>query len=227
MRKAFLLAASSVVIISSILTVVLLRPYHTIPDPSRFRSFIGRHVPDESFLPILLSLENISGNSSYFDGIKGEHYEDHIENISILIEREQKFLNSYYPEDYTNEGYWPFHEFSYSANLTHGIPKSEFLSMIHPYPSFMFYFNYSNEIYSSITVFNDSSPDQEYWMIEDIIDHLFTIRTLLIFVNQTMIISDVYAPLAGYGTQFTRFILCLPDGQPVFFISDEGGWWVS
>ncbi|MFW9852738.1 MAG: hypothetical protein ACFFDS_07345, partial [Candidatus Thorarchaeota archaeon] len=59
------------------------------------------------------------------------------------------------------------------------------------------------------------------------IQYIFSINTPLFFVNQTVEVSDIYAPLAGMGFYFTRFILCTTSGTPVFFISNEGPFWVS
>jgi hypothetical protein len=227
MKKFIQITFPSVLVVGLVVTLVILRPFNPIVDKSRFHSSINRIVPDTYYLPILLDLENISGNNSYFDQIKGGNLEDILENITLLIEREELFLNNYNPDDFIENGPWPYHAFNYSAKLTLGPYQGEFTSIIQIHPTFMFYLNFSTQEYLAVTYFNSSTQDQELWMIEEIYEYIISESSTLLFVNQTMVISDIYAPLAGTGTEFTRYILCLPDGQPAFFLSDEGAWWIS
>jgi len=65
------------------------------------------------------------------------------------------------------------------------------------------------------------------WNISEMLDYVYNFSIDFICVNQTVEVSDIYAPLAGTGTAFRRIWLCLPSGQPIFFFSDEGSWWIS
>ena len=90
----------------------------------------------------------------------------------------------------------------------------------------MFYYNFTSTEYranSSISTWIDPQD----WMISDIVDFLYKNNSTFILITQYVKISDIYAPLAGTGTEFERFILCLETGQPVLFISNEGPWWIS
>jgi len=218
---------SSVILIGITVTLSVLIPYYNAFDPSKFRSDIEREVSDESFLPYLLDLENISENSSYFNSIKSGDYHLNIENVTLLIEKEELFLQNYDEKDFTRNK-WRYHTFVYNGILTQPISKSEFNALVPDHPTYLFYQNHTTLEYTTMTSFNQSTSDQSLWGIDDIVDHVFSFFLAYIFVNQTVIVSDVYAPLAGTGTQFHRFIVCDPvTGVPLLFMSDEGGWWIS
>ncbi len=223
MKKSLIIISSSVLMLSIIIIPVVLRPYGPFPDPSKFSSFIERIVPDNSYLPVIYSLEELDAKSIYFAMTADI---SQIENIAQLIEEEESFLSTYNPKEF-NKKDWRRHTFIYSVNLSLGVEKEEFLTLFSIFQTHMFYLNYSTDDYYSVTYFNSSTSDRELWKINETADYIFSSEAPLIFVNQTIVISDIYAPLAGTGTHFTRFILCFPDGQPVFFISNEGPWWIS
>ena len=226
MKKIAIAVIVSIVIIGAITPIIVIKLNNPKPDSSQFVSEIKRFVFDEQYLSILLSLENISGDCNYFDEIRDNSYAENVENITQLIENEEYFLSIYDPKDFTQNKF-RYHKFIYHGNLSSSISNTSLLDIIHSFPTFLFYYNFSTSLYHSITFYNESTSDPELWNIDGIIQYIFTEESQLMFVNQTVVVSEIYAPLAGSGTQFTRFILCTSEGIPVFFISNEGPWWIS
>ncbi len=225
--RAVVIIMSAVVIISITVSLSVIIPRSNQIDPSKFKSEIVRDVTDENYLPYLLELENISGNSSYFQSIKRGTFHERLENITLLIEREELFLENYDEKDFTRNE-WRYHKFVYNGILSQPISKSEFSEIVPTNPTFLFFQNHTTLEYIAFTSFDPLTTDHDLWNIDGIIDHVFSFFLAYIFVNQTVIVSDIYAPLAGTGTQFQRFIVCDPTtGVPLLFISDEGAWWIS
>lgn len=226
MNKKVIALIASLVIIGAITPIIVIKIRNSEPDPSQFKSEIKRFVFDEYYLHILLSLENISGSCNYFDEIRSNNYEDNVENITHLIEKEEYFLSIYDPKDFTQNKF-RYHKFIYHGNLSSGISNSSLINIIHSFPTFLFYYNFSTSLYHSITFYEESTSDPESWNIDGIIQYVFSEESQLLLVNQSVEVADIYAPLAGSGTQFTRFILCKSSSIPIFFISNEGPWWIS
>ncbi len=224
--KVVIIGISSLAIIGIIVTLSIIFPLNQDVDSTRFQSEIIRDLSDDELLLFLTELENLSSNSTYFNSIKPGNYHLNIENITLLIEREESFLASYDSMYYSKTGS-RYHKFIYNGIITQPISYSEFIPLILDRPSYIFYQNYTTLEYTTITSFNQTTSNQSLWGIEDIIQYVFSFYLMYIFINQTVVISDVYAPLAGTGTQFQRFIICEPSGYPLFFISDEGLWWIS
>ena len=222
-----LITVSALILISITIILSILIPRSYPINPSRFRSEIVRNVTDEDYLPYLLELEKISGNSSYFQSIKRGIFHYKLENVTLLVENEELFLENLDEKEFTKNK-WRSHTFVYNGILTQPISESEFNEIIPSNPTFLFYQNHTTLEYHAFTSFDEQTSNQSLWGIEGIVDHVFSFFLAYILVNQTVIVSDVYAPLAGTGTQFQRLIVCDPvSGSPLLFISDEGFWWIS
>ena len=225
--KTIVIIISSVILIGITVTLSVLLPYYNAFDPSRFRSEIEREVSDENYLPYLLELEKISENSSYFQSIKRGTFHFNLENVTLLVEKEELFLESFNEKDFARNQ-WRYHTFVYNGNLSQPISKSEFKEIALTDPTFLFYQNHTTLEYTAFTSFDHLTTDQDLWGIDEIIEHVFSFYLAYVFVNQTVIVSDVYAPLAGTGTQFQRLIVCDPTtGIPLLFMTNEGAWWIS
>ena len=232
MKIKLLISILSVIIISTTLTLVLVYyPYDNnnqyVPDPDRFSSITIREVPNENFLPMLYYFENLTGDAIYFEDLDNDS-RDMIHNITYYIERELKFLEEFEPTEFATNS-WRHHNFTYIGKLTLEVNKENFLSMFNLtnlYPYFMFYYNFSSFDYcSNSTITTGYNPHD--WLLSDLVDYIYSINSNYILITQHVAITDIYAPLAGTGTEFERQILCLETGQPVFFLSDEGPWWIS
>ena len=225
--KGVAITVSSATMIIAMITLSVLIPRSYPIDSSRFRSEIVRNVTDEDYLPYLLELEKISGNSSYFQSIKRGIFHYKLENVTLLVENEELFLENFSEKEFTKNK-WRHHTFVYNGILTQPISESEFSVIIPTHPTFLFYQNHTTLEYQAFTSFDEQTSNQSLWGIDEIVDHVFSFFLAYILVNQTIIVSDVYAPLAGTGTQFQRFIVCDPvKGIPLLFITDEGSWWIS
>ncbi len=196
-------------------------------DPTRFTSLIIRNTPDDMYLPLLYSIENITGQDFYFDMLSNDS-KNMVQNVSYLIERELEFLEILDPQDF-KDNEWRHHNFTYIGSVFPSVNQSEFLSLFdleNFYPYYFFYYNFTTmNYYANSTVSNYYHPDD--WGIPEIFDYVYSQNSTSILITQYVRIGDIYAPLAGSGTTFERQILCLATGQPILFLSNEGPWWIS
>ncbi len=233
MKKKILIGSVSFVLITITLTLVLVyypfSPENTEYelDPNKFTSLITRNYPDENYLALLYYFENITGQAVYFDDLENDS-RNMVLNVTYYTEKELKYVEELNTSEY-EENSFRYHNFTYIGDVYPEITKSVFLLMYNIssfYPIFMFYYNFTSLEYranSTIPLYNNP----QNWMIPDIIDFLYENNSTFILITQFVNISDIYAPLAGTGTEFERYILCLETGQPVLFISNEGPWWIS
>ncbi len=228
MKTKLIFAVVSILVLGSTLTVVFVIESNPIyPDPSKFKSEITRIADTSELLDLLHALESVTGNSIYFDSL-GEEF-DSIENVSQLITDELEFLSTYNPKDF-NERDWRYHKLIYIGTVIDSINNTEFLSLFNLeqlYPYHLFYYNFTEEEYYANSTFVNPYVDPDTWNISEIFEYVFSLYPEYIFVNQTVDIGDIYAPLAGTGTYLERIWLCLPTGQPILFFSNEGLWWIS
>ena len=233
MRYKIIVAILSVLIISVTITLVLIfYPYsppqtEIEPPNSRFSSLIIRDVPDESYLSYLLTNEALTSQEPYFDMLSNDS-KSFIHNVSNLIQEELEYLEIFDPSEYY-ENQWRYHNFTYIGNVIPEVDYIDFISMYNlteMYPYFFFYYNFTSAEYhaNSTLTFGYDPAD---WLIPESVEYLFNQNETYILVTQFVKISEIYAPLAGTGTTFERQILCLETGQPVFFLSNEGPWWIS
>ena len=231
MRIKIIISSVVVILLTITLTVVLVYylPESTEyePDPSHFTSSIRRNYPEENYLAILSYFENLTGQAVYFDDLENDS-RNMVLNMTYYIKKELKYVEELNTSEY-EENSFRYHNFTYVGSLYTEINRSVFLSIYNVssfHPIFMFYYNFTSTEYranSSISTWIDPQD----WMISDIVDFLYKNNSTFILITQYVKISDIYAPLAGTGTEFERFILCLETGQPVLFISNEGPWWIS
>ncbi|MHA1200584.1 MAG: hypothetical protein ACTSQF_14800 [Candidatus Heimdallarchaeaceae archaeon] len=233
MKTKIIISIASVIVISLTLTLVLVYYPYTpdeteyTPPTSRFTSRIIRDVPNDDYLPLLYTFENLTSQATYFEMLDNGS-KSLIHNISALIENELDFLENLDPLEFmTNE--WRHHNFTYVGTVFSEVNKSTFLSIYDLeslYPYFMFYWNFTTiDYYANSTLSNGYNSDD--WMIPEIVDYVYEQNSSFILVTQFVDIGDTYAPLAGSGTSFERQILCLATGQPILFLSNEGPWWIS
>ena len=228
MKTKIIIGILSILILSSTLAIVFtIAPKPVYPDPSKFKSEVTRIAEGGDLLDILYFLESLNGSEIYFDSL-GDDF-DWIENISALIDNELEFLATYNPKDFKPDD-WRSHKFIYEGTIIESINQTEFLSLINLeqlYLHHFFFYNFTEGIYFANSTAIPPYPDPSLWDLSSKVDYVYSINPEYLFVNQTVVISDLFAPLAGTGTSFERTWLCLPTGQPILFFSNEGGWWIS
>ncbi|MHA1302470.1 MAG: hypothetical protein ACTSPI_02050 [Candidatus Heimdallarchaeaceae archaeon] len=224
-KKIIFALITGIIIVSIVSVTVVL---NTQIDEQKFISKINRHVPSDEYLSLLIEKEKIDENTLYFDSLNTS-VKSPIENLSKLIEREYEFLNNYKPRDYSKWGK-KYHKFIYNASLQINQDISLIKELVEErfqYPTFYFFYDWETQEYIALSnIMNEYDSNLENWNISKKIDNIFAELDPLV-ITQTVVISDIYAPLAGTGTEFQRLFLCDPQGKPLFFLSTEGYWWLS
>jgi len=141
--KTIIVSFSIVVTIGLIITLSVYYGTDFNVSEYNFYSNIERVLPSNDYLPIILEIENMSGESIYFETLN-EEIRGHIENITKMIEKEQEFLQNHNPREYRDS--YKSHKFNYTAILTFDFNRDYIEHLIENSignPTFYFYNNWS------------------------------------------------------------------------------------
>ena len=226
--KTIIVSFSIVVTIGLIITLSVYYGTDFNVSEYNFYSNIERVLPSNDYLPIILEIENMSGESIYFETLN-EEIRGHIENITKMIEKEQEFLQNHNPRECRDS--YKSHTFNYTAILTFDFNRDYIEHLIENSignPTFYFYNNWSAMGYVAYSNYlGDYEGNFSTWKIEENLDLIFSMEEPPILIYQTMSAGDIWGPLAGTGTYFERLILCDSFGLPLLFITNEGQYWIS
>ncbi len=230
-KDAVLIGTVSVIIIT--LTLSLLNIY-VFPD-LYFKLDIYRNTDNPIKRDILLDLEGIGVNSSFFDDLNRTAYEDFMEyaivNISRMITLAEERKSAAYDMD--TSILLKRNKLIYNGTIIGVTPNStiykNWIEEIYKESSNINYFGYTNETYD----FNISSNFEElgtypfdFEPIFNAIDDIFndTNRDLTYIIFQSVSYSENRGFLSDYSTDFQRLIFTNSHGDIIFFLSNEGVW---